>query len=149
MQKPHLPVRADKLPRLMGYGIGPRTETCVNWGGPIAMVPCLHQGNMYIQRKLQIWTAQKCILLVGSETPLTCAGRQTAQPDGGRYMAENGNLRKLGWTYRHGTVFTPRQYVYPKKAMGMDSPEMYSTRWCRNPTHLCGPVNYPVSLGTV
>ena len=31
-------VRAIKLPRLEGGGIGPRTESCVKWGGPIAMV---------------------------------------------------------------------------------------------------------------
>ena len=47
VQYPHLPVRAVKIPCLEGGGVGPRTESCVNWDGPIAMVPCLHQGNIY------------------------------------------------------------------------------------------------------
>ena len=75
VQKPHLPVQAGKLAHLMGSSIRSRTETCVNQGGPIAMVTCLHQGNVYIKRKLRAWRAKKCIPLVGAETPLTCAGR--------------------------------------------------------------------------
>ena len=103
---------AGKLPRLVWGGIGPRTETCVNWGGPIAMVPFLHQGNVYIKRKPRVWRQQKCISLVGGETPLTCVGRHTTPSHGGRYSAENGNLRKLGWTDRHGTMFAPSQCLY-------------------------------------
>ena len=142
-------MRAGKLPRLMGGSIGPRTETCINWGGPIAMVPCLHQSNIYIQTNLWVWSEQKCILLVSGETPLTCAARQTTSSHGGRYSAKNGNLRKLGWTYRHGTVFAPRQYFYPKEATGIESPEMYSTARCRNPTYMCMPPKYPISGGAV
>ena len=56
--------------------IGPPTENDGNWGGPIAMVPCLHQGNVYIKRKLRVWRAQKCNLLVGANTALTSAGRK-------------------------------------------------------------------------
>ena len=81
-KKPLLPVQADKLPRLKGDGIGPKTETCVNWGGSIAMVPCLHQGNFYIKRKLRVWRAQKCICLVGAKTTLTCAGWQITPSQG-------------------------------------------------------------------
>ena len=44
-------VRAVKLPRLEGGAIGPRTETCVNWGRPIAIVPCLHQGKYLYQKE--------------------------------------------------------------------------------------------------
>ena len=77
MQKLLLPVRAVKLLRLKGVGIGPKTETCINWGEPIAMVPCLHQGNIYLERKIRVSRDQKCIALVGGKSPLTCAGRQT------------------------------------------------------------------------
>ena len=55
---------------------GPRTESCVNWDGPIAMVPCLHKGNIHTKRKQRAWRDQKCIPLVGAKTPLTCAGLQ-------------------------------------------------------------------------
>ena len=88
------------------------------------MVPCLHQGNVYSRRKLRVWRDQKCICLVGAEATLTCAGRQTTLSQGGRYRAENGNLRILRWTYRHGTVFAPRQCVHQKEATGVESPEM-------------------------
>ena len=119
VQKPHLPVSAGKLPRLMWGFIRLRTETCVVWGGPITMVLCLHQGNMYIKRQLRVWRAQKCIPQVGAVTALTCAGWQTTLSHGRRCRAENRNLRKLGLTYHHGTVFPPKKYT------GMESPEMY------------------------
>ena len=144
-------MRASKLPHLMGDGIGPRTETCVNLGRPIAMVQCLHQGNVYIKRKLCVWRVQKCIPLVGAITPLTCAGRQTTPSHGGWYRAENGNLCKFGWTYRHGTVFAPRQWLYQKEATAtdMERTEMYFLSWWRNLTYQCGPENYPISWGVV
>ena len=88
----------------------PRTESCLNSDGPIAMVPCLHQGNVYTKRKLRVWRDQKCIPLVGAITPLTCAGRQNTPSRGRRYGAQNGKLLKFGRTYRHGTVFAPRKY---------------------------------------
>ena len=142
-------MQAGKLPRLKGDGVGPRTETCVNWGGPIAMVPCLHQRNVYIKRKLGDWRDQICIRLVGAETALTCAGRQTTTSEVVRYRADNVNLYKLGWTYHHGTGFAPRRCLYQKEATAVERPEMYLTSRWRNPTNLCGPANYPISRGAV
>ena len=118
MQKPLLPVLADKLPRLKGGGIGPRKETCVNSGGSITLVPCVHQGKIYIKRQPRVWRVQKCIPLVGAKTPLTCVGRQTTPSQGRRYRDENGNLRKLG-IYRIGTVFAPKQYLYQKPLLSV------------------------------
>ena len=149
MQKALLPVRAVKLPRLKGVGIGSETETCVNWGGPIAMVPSLHHGNNYVKRKLRVWKSQECISLVGAKSPLTCAGRQSTVCQGRQYRVGNGNLRKLGWTYRHGTIFAPRQYLHQKEATGMESPEMYFPSRCKKPSYLCGPSKYRVSRETV
>ena len=99
----------------------------------MAMVPCLHQGNIYIKRKLRVWRAKKCISLVGAKRPLTSAGCQTTPSQMSRYRVGNGNLRKLEWTYRHGTVFVPRQYLHQKEATGMESPEMYFPSRCKNP----------------
>ena len=45
--------------------------------GLIAMVPTLHQGNIFTKRKLRVWRDQKCIPLVRTKTIVTCAGRQT------------------------------------------------------------------------
>ena len=79
-------MRTVKVPRLEGGSIGPRTESCVNCNGPISMVPCLHQGNIYTKRKLRVWRDQKCIPLVGAITPLNGAGRQTTPSRGRQYL---------------------------------------------------------------
>ena len=50
-----------------------------------------------------------------------------------------------GGTYRHGTVFAPRKYLFQKEATGMDRPEMSSASRCKTHTYLCGLSNYPVS----
>ena len=137
-------MRFSKLPRLKEGSIKSRTETCVNLGGPNAMVLCLHQDNINIRRELAVWRDQKCILLVGAKTPPTCAVHQTTPSQSSRYRAENGNMRKLGRTYRHGTVFAPGQYLYQKVARGMERPKMYSFSRCKHPTYLCCSPNYPI-----
>ena len=136
VQKPHLPVQSGKLSSFIGVGIRLRTETCVNWDGPIAMVPCFNQGNVCMKRNLLVWRVHKCVPLVGAETPLTCDGPPNYPSHGGSYRAKNRNLCELGWTYCHGTVFAPRECLYQNEATGMESPEMYSTSRCRNPTYL-------------
>ena len=131
-------MRAVKIHRLEGGGIGPSKESCLNWDGPIATVPCFHQGNIYNKRKLREWREQKCISLVGAINPLNCAGRQCTPSRLMRYRAKTGKLRKLGRTYRHGTVLPPKKYSYQKEATGMERPEMYSASRCNNRTYLCG-----------
>ena len=90
-KKPRLPVRACKLPSLMWGSIGPRTEFSGSSDLPFTMVPCLHQSNVYIKRKLQVWRVQRCIPLVGAKTALTCAGRKTTPSDMRRFRLENVN----------------------------------------------------------
>ena len=142
-------MRAVKIPSLDRCGIGPRPESCVNWDGPIATVPYLHQGNIYTKRKLRAWRDQKCIPLVGAITPLTCAGRQNTPSRGRRYRAENGKLPTLGRTYRHDTVLALKKYLYRKEAKGMDRAEMYSASRCNDASYLCGPLKYPISREAV
>ena len=84
-------MRAVKIPRLDGGSIGPSTESCINCDGPISMIPCLHQGNIYIKRKLWVWRDQKCIPLVSAIIPLTCAGRQNTPSRGRQYRAQYGS----------------------------------------------------------
>ena len=88
MQNSHLPVRAVKIPRLEGGSIGPSTESFINCDALISMVLCLHQGNIYINRKLRVWRDQKYIPLVGGITPLKCAGRQNTPSRGRQYRAQ-------------------------------------------------------------
>ena len=120
-----------------------------NSGLPFAMVPCLHQSNVYIKRKLWVWRVQRLIPLVVAQTALTCMGLQTTPSHVRRYRAENGNLRKFGSTFRHSTVFAPQQCFYQKEATGMESPKMYAFSRCKNRTYLCGPANYTISCEAV
>ena len=62
---------------------------------PIAMVPCLHQDNDYIKRKLPVCRAPKCILLVGAKTVPPGTGLQTIRFPTAQCMDDNGNLRDL------------------------------------------------------
>ena len=121
-------------------------EICGNPGLPFAMVPCLHQSKVYIKRKLRVWRLEKCNLLVGAKTSLTCARLRTTPSQVSQYGAENGNFRKSGSTISHGTVCAPKQCSYRKEATGIENPKMYSSRRCKNltcaelqttPSHVC------------
>ena len=135
-------MRVCKLPRFMGGSIGSRMEISETSGLPIPMVPHLHQSNGYFKRKLQVWTAQKCIILVVAETVLTSAGPQTTPFHGGQYRAGNGNMRNIGPTNPHFTAFAPMQWLYQKEATCMESSKMYCSSPWKNPTYLCGSANY-------
>ena len=52
-----------------------------------------------------------------------------------QYRDENGNLQNSGSTFSQDTAFAPKQCVFQKEAMGMESPKMYSYS-CRKKTHL-------------
>ena len=72
-----------KVPRFMGGSRGPRMEICGNSGLPLLMVPCLHQSNGHMKRKLRAWRVQKCMTLVSVDTVLTSAGPQSTPFHGG------------------------------------------------------------------
>ena len=82
-------MRAVIIPLLEGGSIGPRTESLGKRDGPMAMEPCLDQGNIYTKRKLQVWRDQKCIPLIGAITPLNCESRESTPSRGRKYRAEN------------------------------------------------------------
>ena len=66
------PLRSTDLqePGSMHRRIGPTVQICVNSGLAIAMVPCLHQWNDYIKRKLRVCSAQKCNSCFDAKSPL-------------------------------------------------------------------------------
>ena len=139
-----------KLSRLMKASIGPTTEICGNPGLPFTMVPCLHQCNVYIKRKLQVWRVQnagstfrhgsmfaskQCLYqkeVTGIESLKMHSSSRwnnrtylcgTANyPVSCNYWDENGNLKKSRCTFPHGTMFAPKQCLYQKEATGMESP---------------------------
>ena len=149
MQIQYLSVRSCKLHHFMGVSIEPRMEICENSALPIPMVPRLHQSNGYIKRKLRAWRVQKCIALVSADTVLSSAGPQTTPFHRGKYWAQNGNMRIFGPTDPHGTAFAPKQWLYQKEAMGMESSKMYCPSRCRYHPYQCGAANYPVLWGVV
>ena len=77
MQKPHRPLRVNKLPRVMLCRIAPAMKIFGILGLIFTMVPCLHQCKVYIKRKLRLWRAQKFNFLVSAKTEPTVVGQQT------------------------------------------------------------------------
>ena len=72
-----------QIPRFMEDSIGPRMEICENSALPIPMVPRLHQSNGYIKRKLRALRVQNCFALLGADTVLTTAWKQSTPFHGG------------------------------------------------------------------
>ena len=65
------------------------------------------------------------------------------------YRANNANFRNFEASFRHGTVFAPKQYLYQKEGLGMQSPKIPFLGWCKNGTKLYGASNYPHSCITI
>ena len=83
-----------------------------NSGQPFALIPCLHQNNIYIKRKQWGRRTQKCKPFVGANSVRSCTGLQTTRFHAAPYLADNGNLWIFGATYRHGTMIAPKQCSY-------------------------------------
>ena len=83
-KNPYLPVRAVKVPRLEGGGIGPRTESSVKIVTDLSpWCPCLHQVNIYTKRKLRVWREQICIQQVGAIPHLPVRAVKIPRLEGG------------------------------------------------------------------
>ena len=149
MQIPYLSLRGRKAPLFKGGGIWRRIEICETSALPIPMVPCLYQSNAYIKRKLRAWRVQNFIALVGADTVLTSAWKQSTPFHEEWYRAQNGNMRNFGPTISHGTTFAQKQWLYQKEATCMESSKMYCPSWCRCCTYHCVASKYPVSWEVV
>ena len=134
MQKAHFAERAWKQPGFRQCLIGPTVQIYRNSGLSIAMVPCLHQCNLYIERKLRERRVQKCNPCFGAKGTLCSTGLQTTQLHAAQYRVDSTNLQKFGFTFPHGTVFALMQCLYQKEAKGMQNPKMESLFLCINPT---------------
>ena len=66
VQKPQFPVVGLQTTPSHVSQCRAETEICGNPGQPFTMVPCLHQSNVYIKRKLRVWRVQKCTFFVGA-----------------------------------------------------------------------------------
>ena len=144
MHKPHQPVWVNKLPRALQRLTWQAIESFKISGLPIAMVPCVHQCNVYIKRKLRVWRVQKCNFLVSAKTAPTGTGQQTTPFLAAPYLVSNRNFQNFGATYCHCTVFAPMQCLYSIEATGVEIPKMQSPSQCKNRTNRYGSTNYPV-----
>ena len=129
--------------------IGPSVQIFRKSGLPFAEVPCLHQSNLHMKRKLREWRTQKCNPCFGAESPPRSTGQQTTRFHAAPYRTVSANFPKVGASFRRGIVFAPIQSTYEKEATGMENPKMQSLFWCRKPTSQYGPVNHPVSCSAV
>ena len=120
-----------------------------NPGLPFPMVPCLHQSNLHIKRKLRVWSVQKCSPLIGGKPTITCAILQTTQSYGRQYRAENGNFTNSESNFSHCTMFAPKQCLHEKEATCMESSKIQFSSRCKNCTYLCGTANDPYSRKAV
>ena len=87
MQKAHFAVRACKRPVFIHRRIGLSVKICGNSGLPCTVVPCLHQCNLYMKRKLPEWRTQKCYPCFGAESPLRSTGLLTTGFHASPFMA--------------------------------------------------------------
>ena len=124
VQKTYSQLRASKLPEFIYHRIWSRMEILENLRLPISQVPRLHQGNVYIKRKLRVWVAYKCNRCVGAKNALAVTGLQTTRVRLPPYIVDNGKLGKLAATYLSGTAFAPRQCLYQNEATGMGNLKM-------------------------
>ena len=140
MQKAHLAVRACKLSGFMQLRIGPSVQICGKSGLPFAEVPCLHQSNLHMKKKQREWRTQKCNPCFGAESPPLSTSQQTTRFYAAPYGTVSAKLRKVGASFRRGTVFALLQSTYGREATGMENPKIQSLFW---------PANYPVSCSAV
>ena len=124
VQKAHFAARTYKQIGFMQHRVGPTVQICGNSGLPFVMVPCLHQCNVYIKRKLRERRAQKCNPCFGAKSPLRSTGLQTTWFHASGYRADSTNLPQFLATFCHGTVFSPMQCLYQKETKRMQSPKM-------------------------
>ena len=52
---------------------------------------------------------------------LAACGRKLPGVKGGNIGSRKGNMRNFGSTNPHGTAFAPKQWLYQREAMGMES----------------------------
>ena len=141
MQKPHLPVRNGKLPRLMYASIGPKINLRKSWS--TFRHDTVFAPKQYLNQKEA--TGIQIPKMHSSSRCKNRTGRHTTPSHVSQYRAKNGNLWNSGSTIGLGTVFALKQCLYQNEATGMESPKMHSSVRCINRTYLCRTANYPVS----
>ena len=144
MQKAHLALRSFKEPGFKHRRIGQPVRISENSGPPFALVPYLHQRNIYTKRKLREWRDEKCNPCFSAKSPPRSTDLQSTRFHASPYRAADTNLRKFRATFDHGAVFAPKQCLCQKEATGMESSKIKSLFQCKKPTSQYRPSNYQV-----
>ena len=116
--------------------IGSRMKLCVNSGLPIAMIPCLHQSNIDIKRKLLGRWAQKYNHWVGEKRVQTSMGQQSTCFHISPYKARKlptfmqhhiGQRKEICVNSGLRIIMVPCLHqsnnLYQKEAMGKETPK--------------------------
>ena len=107
VQIAHLAVRTVKITRIHAASYMAAVRICGISELTFAILPCLHQTNIYIKRKLRQRGVQKCILCFSANSPPRGTDLQN-YPESCRFVyGRSANTRVFGPTFRHGTVFAP------------------------------------------
>ena len=61
------------------------------------------------------------------------------------YRSLTANFRNFEASFRHGTVFVPKQYLHQKETLGMQSPKILFLGWCKKGTNPNWASKYPHS----
>ena len=121
-----LGVTARQTTRFHAPRIRPREEIWEISKLSKAMVPPLHQSNVYIRSRAvgkenpKIQSLSRCNKRTGcyrtANNPLSCTA----------YRAERGYLRNFEAVESNGTAFAPKQSSYQKVDVGMENPKIQS-----------------------
>ena len=95
VQKAHFAVRDCKPPTFM-HRVRAVSVNLRNSGLPFTVVPCLHQCNLYMERKLRRWKTQKCKPCFSAESPLRRTWTENHLISCIAYRAVSVNLRNSG-----------------------------------------------------
>ena len=110
VEKVHKPVRTWKV---TGFIEGPymgdkgNLRKCgapYRHGTVFSPKKCAYQKEAMGKESPKIYSLRGC-----KKSPQTCAIRESNRFYEAPYMGDNGNLRKFGAPYRHGTVFAPNK----------------------------------------
>ena len=123
--------RRCKFPKLRGF-LSPRYRVCTD--------------AIFISRgSFRDAEHTNFILVVCVNRVQTSTGLQITRSYVSPYRALTTNFRNFEASFRHGSVFEPKQYSYQKEALGMQSSRILSLDWCNNGTNLYGASNYTLS----
>ena len=149
MQKAHLVVRTFKVPGSIQRGIWPPVGICRNLRLPFAMVPSLHQSNIYIKRSLRDWRGQKCNPYFSTKSPHRSAALQNTRFHTSRTGLPVGICENSGLQFAMKPSLQ-QSNIYIKRKLGEWRVQKCNPYFsARSPLRNCPPSKYSVLCSSV